>query len=195
MNSSIRFSTSQRMTKTFNLIEKYKQRLNIFTYLIQNCNKLTDLMFCFLFLIDLCIVLILPFEIVIDFSSQHHIVNDIERFMKFNYFYVIEHSNLLQYITDGINVYLFMLLAFILYIFLKHDFQLSNLKDNQTLIITIFSFLIMLTGRYLAYGILVFQIIAIRCAFSCSVCSETTDQGRLYSNSIGVVITVMFMYI
>ena len=72
---------------------------------------------------------------------------------------------------------------------------MQHSKDFQNVLMSILSFLLLLTGRFLTNIFLVFQIIAVRCAFeSQEICQFQTDQIRFYLNILGMVFSIGITY-
>lgn len=61
--------------------------------------------------------------------------------------------------------------------------------------LTLMSLLVVLIGRFLSHIFLVFQILAVRCAYdSAPICLTKTDQPRFILNLLGIALTLLTMY-
>eukprot|EP00347_Sterkiella_histriomuscorum_P010786 403374925 len=150
-------------------------------------------MICTLYLFDLAVILPITFESVFQFEKEDH--EQIQRIQQYNYFYFLEQQGILQYITNVLNAYLFALIAFVSFIFIKYDYDVTRIRDYQgNYIISCTSFLILFTGRFLSNLILGFQISTIKCGFTITECHSKTNQGSVIVSFIGILANIIVVY-
>ena len=146
------------------------------------------------FILDFLVVLLIPIKSLFRQYLTHGDDDESyeQKVFSLNFYYTLE-SSMLLFIADGINGYLAALTIIFSIYFFKFD-ALKTKSFNQNSIANFLTFLLFVSGRFLSFGLMVFQIIAIRCFETSDVCSTTTDPVRLYINIIGLILNVSHIY-
>ncbi len=95
-----------------------------------------------------------------------------------------------MYVADGINGYMVALTILFSVYFFKFDASITNHNSVAGLL----TFLLFVSGRFLSFGLMIFQVIAIRCSEISEACNNVTDPTRLYINIIGLILNVFHIY-
>ena len=170
-----------------------KKRMHVFGFFLQNNNKMTHLMYSFMLLMDLVVVVILPMETVFDFQREER-----PTYMKYSLFQKMLEEGMLEYVTDGINIYLLLFLSLLATGYIKQSMKFGNFKPLiNSPFKSVLSFLCIMTGRFLTPIFVCFQLIAVRCAFDSShrCLAHPTSTARFITNCLGMIASVTCGYI
>ena len=117
---------------------------------------MSDWTICFIQLIDLVIVLNIPFESIFDFQKSRDGNTNSQNYTHFNYLYYLERNGILDYVSDVINAYLLTVIVITAIYFFRFNPKLSfkSRHDHNDQTMSLISFMMLITGRYLTFNIL-----------------------------------------
>ena len=149
--------------------KRWKKRLNYYSYFLLNCNKVTSSIYSLMLFIDLTVIFLIPMETIFNMNQSQ----DSKSYISFNYYLISMDYNSNLFISDIINGYLVILFLMMVINFLRFDYKISTYRmlGNDTMI-NLYSFLFLITSKFLIYGFMVFQIIGIKCYSTGMQCSN-----------------------